>query len=87
MLIGVQTFHLIKTVQKCKKQQNFEKLSHFRIPHPQISFKQYSNICENVLYFRGAEKSWRFFAEQFNFKIFKIGQFWFFLIFSNYHTL
>ena len=51
MLIGVQTFHLIKTVQKCKKQQNFEKLSHFRIPHPQISFKQYSNICENVLYF------------------------------------
>ena len=23
---------------------------HFRIPHPQISLKQYSNICENVVY-------------------------------------
>ena len=24
---------------------------HFRIPHPQISFKQFSNICENEVYF------------------------------------
>ena len=24
---------------------------HFRIPHPQISLKQFSNICENVVYF------------------------------------
>ena len=23
---------------------------HFRIPHPQISFKQFSNICENAVY-------------------------------------
>ena len=22
---------------------------HFRIPHPQISFKQFSNICKNVV--------------------------------------
>ena len=25
--------------------------SHFRIPHPQISLKQFSNICENVVFF------------------------------------
>ena len=25
--------------------------SHFRIPHPQISLKEFSNICENVVYF------------------------------------
>ena len=24
---------------------------HFGILHPQISFKQFSNICENVVYF------------------------------------
>ena len=24
---------------------------HFRIPHPQISLKQFSNICENEVYF------------------------------------
>ena len=24
---------------------------HFRIPHPQISLKQFSNIYENVVYF------------------------------------
>ena len=24
---------------------------HFRIPHPQISLKQFTNICENVVYF------------------------------------
>ena len=24
---------------------------HFQIPHPQISLKQFSNICENVVYF------------------------------------
>ena len=31
--------------------KNFENYGHFWIPHPQISLKQYSNICENVLYF------------------------------------
>ena len=25
--------------------------SHFQIPRPQISLKQYSNICENLVYF------------------------------------
>ena len=33
---------------------------HFQIPHTQISLKQFSNICENVVYFsllcRGVEK-------------------------------
>ena len=24
---------------------------YFWIPHPQISLKQYSNICENIIYF------------------------------------
>ena len=43
MLLGVQTFHVLKTVQKCKKS--------LKIPHPQISLKQFSNICKNVVYF------------------------------------
>ena len=33
---------------------------HFRIPHPQISLQQYSNICENVFlffYYAGGWKS------------------------------
>ena len=64
---------------------------HFRIPHPLISLKQYSNILKNVLYFfllyRGVEKYWRIFAKQFNFKKIKNGQFMFFLTFRNYHKL
>ena len=55
MLLGVQTFHVLKTVQKCKKSLKNSKIlkndGHFRIPHPQISLKQFSNICENVVYF------------------------------------
>ena len=41
----------------------------FQIPHPQISLKQYSYICENVVffYYEGGEKCWRIFAKQFNF--------------------
>ena len=54
MLLGVQTFNVLKTVQKCKKSlktiKNFKNDGHFRIPHPQISFKQFSNICENAVY-------------------------------------
>ena len=32
---------------------------YFRIPHPQISLKQFSNICENVVYFFYYEGGWR----------------------------
>ena len=43
-----------------KQQYNFENDGHFRIPHHKISLKQFSNICENVVYFfllgRGVEK-------------------------------
>ena len=37
-----------KSFKNCKILKND---GHFRIPHPQISLKQYSNICENVVYF------------------------------------
>ena len=42
---------------------------HFRIPHPQISLKQFSNICENVVYFftmQGGGKMIKIFAKQKN---------------------
>ena len=62
VLLGVQTFHVLKTVQKCKKIPKNSKIlkndAHFRIPHPQIRLKQFSNICENVFFLlcRGVEK-------------------------------
>ena len=34
-----------------KNSKSLENDGHFRIPHPQISLKQYSNLCKNVLYF------------------------------------
>ena len=46
---------------------------HFRIPHPQISLKQFLNICENVVYF-------------YNFFILN-GQFIFFYILQLPHTV
>ena len=57
MLLGVQTVHVLKNVQKIKMQKipkNSKILKndgHFRIPNPQISLKQFSNICKNVVYF------------------------------------
>ena len=51
LLLGVQTIQVLKTVQKCKKSIILKNDGHFRIPHPQISLKQFSNICENVVYF------------------------------------
>ena len=51
--------------------------SHFRISHPQISLKQISNICENVVFllqYRVMEKLLRIFAK----KKKKNGQFSFF---------
>ena len=39
-------------MQKSSKNSKIQKNDgHFRIPHPQIILKQYSNICENVVYF------------------------------------
>ena len=64
---------------------------HFQIPHPQISLKQFSNICENVVYFfllcRGLEKWLRIFAKQKIKKKFKMVSLVFLLTFCNYHTL
>ena len=48
MLLGVQTFFLCAKMQKIPKNS---KDGHFQIPHPQISLKQFSNICKNVVYF------------------------------------
>ena len=45
---------MLKTMQKCKKIRKNSKIlkydGHFRISHPQISLKQFSNICENVVF-------------------------------------
>ena len=39
-------------MQKIPKNSNILKNDgHFRIPHPQISFRQFSNICENAVFF------------------------------------
>ena len=39
-------------MQKIPKNREILKNDgHFQIPHPQISLKQFSNICENVVYF------------------------------------
>ena len=34
-----------------KNSKNLKNDGHFRIPHPQICLKQFSNICENVVIF------------------------------------
>ena len=34
-----------------KNSKNFKNDGHFRIPNPQISLKQFSNIWKNVVYF------------------------------------
>ena len=77
----MQTFHVLITVQKPKNakkrpKNSFKKIKndgHFRIPHPQISLKQFLNICENVVYF-------------YNFFILN-GQFIFFYILQLPHTV
>ena len=39
-------------MQKIPKNSNIlKKYGHFRISHPQISLKQFSNICENEVYY------------------------------------
>ena len=79
MLLGVQTFHVLKTVQKCKKSIKNSKIlkndGHFRIPQPQISLKHFSNICNNVVYFFyyvGGWKMTRDFCKTKNLKKLKI---------------
>ena len=57
MLLGVQTFHFFKCAKMQKIPKNSKILKndgHFRIPHPQISLKQFSNIWENLV--EGVEK-------------------------------
>ena len=52
------------------------------IPHPQISLKQFSNICENLVVFlpcRGVEKWLRIFAKQKLLKKFKTVSFFYIL--------
>ena len=63
MLLGVQTFHFFLNCAKMqkvpKKSKIFKNEGHFRIPYDKISLKQFSNICENVVYFllcMGVEK-------------------------------
>ena len=55
VLLGVQTFHFFKNCAKKLKSPKNSKIlknyGHFQIPHPQISLKQFSNICENVVFF------------------------------------
>ena len=73
-------------MQKSAKNSNFFKnYGHFWIPYPQISLKQYSNICENVLYFFyyvGGWKSVGGFSQSNsilkNLKLVSLGSFWHF---------
>ena len=50
ILLGVQTFHVLKTVQKCKKKPKNSKIlkndGHFRIPHPQISLNSFQTFAK-----------------------------------------
>ena len=72
VLIGVQTFNffkLCKNAKNPKKHKILKNDGHFRIPHPQISFKHFSNFCENLVFYDyvGGEKVLycRIFAKQF----------------------
>ena len=38
-------------LKSTKNSKIWKNDGHFRIPHPQIILKQYSNICKNVLHF------------------------------------
>ena len=80
-----------KSFKNCKILKND---GHFRIPHPQISLKQFSNFCENVVYFlwlcTGVNKYYRIYAKQFikkNLKIGSVGSFLTFWILKNWPTL
>ena len=69
----MQTFHFFLNVQKCKtklKNSNILKIyGHFQIPHPQISLKQFSNICENVVFtMKGDKKMIKDFRKTIKFK-------------------
>ena len=50
VLLGVQTFHVLKTLQKCKKMPKNSKIlkndGQFWIPHHQISLKQFSTFAK-----------------------------------------
>ena len=78
--------------KNCAKMQKIPKNSkilindgHFGFPHPQISYKQFSNICENVVYFfyyvGGVEKWLRILTKHLNWKKLKMAIF--FLHFAN----
>ena len=62
-LLGVQTFHVLITMQKCKKIPKSSKIlkndCHIRIPHPQMSLKQFSNICEKGVCFFYYKEGWK----------------------------
>ena len=78
-------------MQKISKNSKILKsYGHFRIPHPQISLKQFSNICENEVYFFyyvGGGKMIKDFCKTKLFKKIKNGQLSFFVTFCDYHKL
>ena len=67
MLLGVQTFHVLKTVQKCKKSLKNSKIlkndGHFRIPHPQISFQTFAKMLFIFFYYVGGGKIIKYFSK------------------------
>ena len=74
-------------MQKIPENSKFLKNDgHFQIPHPQISFKQFSNFCENVVYFftmqGGGKMSKDFRKKKFKKKLKMVS-----LTFCNFHTL
>ena len=47
-------------MQKIHKNSKILKnVGHFQISHPQIILKQFSNICENVVYFFFYVRGWK----------------------------
>ena len=52
-------FNRAKMQKITKNSKILKNDDHFRIPHPQISLKQCSNICENVVYFFYYAGGWK----------------------------
>ena len=76
VLIGVQTFHFFKLCKNAKNPKKYKILKndgHFRIPHPQISFKHFQTFAKIQFFMtmQGGEKVLycRIFAKQFIKKI------------------
>ena len=85
-LLAVQTIQVLKTVQKCKKSIILKNDGHFRIPHPQISLKQFSVFkhlrkCSLFFYYVGGWKNDKGFSQKkFKKKLKKVSLVFFYIL-------